>query len=130
MRIDKLELIGKIKEIIGDHGYVSDDQFCMDSEDFDHAAENIAELFRDYLCDQRDTDDQINVVYDNDYIYNDDDGSIKVRRDAFRPHVNNSIIINDNIALKFIEEDEEVINVYKIIDIADDFISCEYIGRM
>ena len=49
MNIDKLELIGKIKDIIGSHGYVDADLFYMDDEDFDHAAERIAELFRDSL---------------------------------------------------------------------------------
>lgn len=124
MNIDKLELIGKIKGIIGSHGYVDADLFYMDDEDFDHAAERIAELFRDSLREEGPIG-KVVCAFTDDYS-TDNEGEVTFfSLDIFDKIPNE----NEYIYVKFIEEDCEIGEyIVKKVDVQNNRVFVEFIG--
>lgn len=124
MKINKLELIGKIKGIIGSHGYVAADQFYMDDEDFDHAAEDIAELFRDSLCDNIFGETSV-CAFDDDYETDNEGEVISFSLNIF----NKTPEKNEYIYVKFVEEEDQIGEyIVTKVDIKNNKVYVNFIG--
>jgi hypothetical protein len=125
MKIDKLELIGKIKGIIGSHGYVGADQFYMDDEDFDHAAEEIAELFRDSLRENRFGKTSV-CTFDDDYQTDSKGKVISFSLNIFDKAPKK----NEYIYVKFVEEENQEIGEYIVteVDTKNNKVYVHFIG--